>query len=135
MIVADFLSASLIRNFIFATFQDIADHASANKDRTLDEYHSPSRRSDDHFPSSIAFLEDIGRKVSRSADDDASRRPFRADRCVFSISPIEVNINKVTSPSQVDIRGMGMELLIPMDDDTLCLAMSLLLGKYFPVYT
>jgi hypothetical protein len=132
------MSASLIRNLIYTIFQDIADHASANKDRALDGYANPSRRGNSHelFPASLAFLEDFRRKVSRSANDDESgRRAFRTDRCVFSISPIEVNICKVASPSRIDIRGMGIEMLIPMDDDTLCLALSLLLGKYFPIYS
>ena len=61
--------------------------------------------------------------------------PHSNNRSQLTISPIEMNIRKAPDPSpQLELKGFGLELIVPIDDDTLCHALALYLGFYLPVY-
>ena len=60
---------------------------------------------------------------------------FRKDRSKFVITPLEFSVCKTTEPApHVEMKGLGMEISVPMDDETLVVALALLFGKFFPVY-
>lgn len=59
---------------------------------------------------------------------------FRRDRARLGLGPVEVTITKGPRPSpQIELKGLGVDLLLPIDDDTLNIMLSIFLGKYLPL--
>jgi len=131
-IKADVFTASIIRNIIVSLFQEMSDRASHNR-TSIDEsvfYDESYDEQVKRLPGIFGQLQTLRRRALKSNTDK-----YNEITSQLTILPIEIVVNKSTNPNQsIKLTGFGIEIYLPIQDDSLVQALALVLSDYFPVY-
>lgn len=128
-ITIDTLSASSIRQFVLIWQKDIYGKALSG----------PAFANQQDSDILVAYMKNViklygigGKKRGVTA---AQRRATAAVSTKITVDPILIEFSKILEPiSRISFKVLGIDISVPMDDDTLCRALALMLAQLIPFY-